>query len=223
VAIDAVAVPPLINFKIPNRLVSELVGVSLPTVQPAPCENTMFIGPWATLSEYVRASKSSNNVPVPSVGLNAGAVGAEDAHALPVEVKTLPEDPGATTLATPPELETKAPAVVGRVTVPVKVGDARGAFNPSAVFKSVCELSVPVMLPHAVEPDAAAQVPSPLQNVEELADVPLFKLVTGKLPVTPPAEEDARLMAGMSALTKLLNVGAAAAPVVGPPRTLFAA
>ena len=31
----------------------------------------------------------------------------------------------------------------------------------------------------------AAQVPSPLQNVEEEALVPLFKLVTGMLPVTP--------------------------------------
>jgi hypothetical protein len=29
------------------------------------------------------------------------------------------------------------------------------------------------------------QVPSPRQNVELLADVPLFKLLTGKLPVTP--------------------------------------
>ena len=32
---------------------------------------------------------------------------------------------------------------------------------------------------------AAAQVPSPRQNVEEVAPVPLFRLVTGKFPVTP--------------------------------------
>lgn len=34
-------------------------------------------------------------------------------------------------------------------------------------------------------PAGVAQVPSPLQNVEELALVPLFKFVTGRFPVTP--------------------------------------
>ena len=34
-------------------------------------------------------------------------------------------------------------------------------------------------------PPATAHVPSPLQKVLALADVPLFRLVTGKLPVTP--------------------------------------
>jgi hypothetical protein len=34
-------------------------------------------------------------------------------------------------------------------------------------------------------PAGAAQAPSPRQNVLADADVPLFKLVTGKLPVTP--------------------------------------
>ena len=33
-------------------------------------------------------------------------------------------------------------------------------------------------------PGGAAHVPSPRQNVEALADVPEFKLVTGKLPLT---------------------------------------
>ena len=33
--------------------------------------------------------------------------------------------------------------------------------------------------------DGVAQVPSPRQNVEADADVPLFKFVTGRLPVTP--------------------------------------
>ena len=35
------------------------------------------------------------------------------------------------------------------------------------------------------DPDGAAQEPSPRQNVDALADVPPFKLVTGRLPVTP--------------------------------------
>jgi hypothetical protein len=34
-------------------------------------------------------------------------------------------------------------------------------------------------------PAGVAQVPSPLQNVVLDADVPLFKLVTGRFPVTP--------------------------------------
>jgi len=34
-------------------------------------------------------------------------------------------------------------------------------------------------------PPAAAQEPSPRQNVDALADVPEFKFVTGKFPVTP--------------------------------------
>ena len=34
-------------------------------------------------------------------------------------------------------------------------------------------------------PAGVAHVPSPRQNVDELALVPEFKLVTGKLPVTP--------------------------------------
>lgn len=40
----------------------------------------------------------------------------------------------------------------------------------------------------------AAHVPSPRQNVELLALVPLFKFVTGKLPVTPPLPDAARLI-----------------------------
>lgn len=40
---------------------------------------------------------------------------------------------------------------------------------------------------------AAAQLPSPRQNVEDEALVPLFRFVTGRLPVT--AELDARLIA----------------------------
>jgi hypothetical protein len=34
-------------------------------------------------------------------------------------------------------------------------------------------------------PEGVAHVPSPLQKVEAEADVPLFKFVTGRLPVTP--------------------------------------
>lgn len=37
------------------------------------------------------------------------------------------------------------------------------------------------------EPPGVAHVPSPRQNVEEEAEVPLLRLVTGRLPVTPEA------------------------------------
>jgi len=39
-----------------------------------------------------------------------------------------------------------------------------------------------------------AHVPSPRQNVVLAAAAPLFRLVTGKLPVTPPAPEDDRFV-----------------------------
>ena len=38
----------------------------------------------------------------------------------------------------------------------------------------------------------ADHMPSPRQNVAEDADVPLFKLVTGKLPVTPVVKRQSR-------------------------------
>lgn len=63
---------------------------------------------------------------------------------------------------------------------------------------------------HATDPaEGVAHVPSPLQKVVELADVPLFKLPTGRLPVTPPLELDARLIAGTSPDTIPAQVGAA--------------
>jgi hypothetical protein len=47
-------------------------------------------------------------------------------------------------------------------------------------------LTVPVPPTLVTDPvPAAAQEPSPRQNVDALADVPEFKLVTGKFPVTP--------------------------------------
>ncbi len=49
------------------------------------------------------------------------------------------------------------------------------------------------MIGDAETPDGVAHVPSPRQKVDELADVPLFKFVTGRLPPTPPFPEAARL------------------------------
>lgn len=80
-----------------------------------------------------------------------------------------------------------------------------------------------VMLVTVPVPGGVAQMPSPRQNVDEDASVPPFKCVTARLPVTPPATLDARLMTGMSADTSERNVGVAAAPLPGPAYTRFAA
>lgn len=61
---------------------------------------------------------------------------------------------------------------------------------PSLVTVPVSEipLTVPVPPTEVTVPAAAAgtaQVPSPRQKLVDVAPVPLFRLVTGKLPVTP--------------------------------------
>lgn len=53
------------------------------------------------------------------------------------------------------------------------------------VAESKMPSPVKVTLVTVPDPAGVAQVPSPRQNVEELAEVPLFKWVTPKLPVTP--------------------------------------
>jgi hypothetical protein len=42
-----------------------------------------------------------------------------------------------------------------------------------------------VVEPPGEPPEGVAQAPSPRQNVDPIADVPEFRLVTGKFPVTP--------------------------------------
>ena len=59
--------------------------------------------------------------------------------------------------------------------------------TPHAPLETVHPLDVtaPVILVHApVPPEGAAQVPSPLQNVEDDALVPELRFVTGRFPVT---------------------------------------
>jgi len=95
---------------------------------------------------------------------------------------------------------------VAQAMVPVVVigPPVRGAVVPT-------ELTEP-------EPPGIAHVPSPRQKVVAPAEVPELRLVTGRLPVTPVA----KLISGISAATRDLNVGAAAAPVVGPAATVLA-
>jgi hypothetical protein len=71
-------------------------------------------------------------------------------------------------------------------------------------------------------PAGVAHIPSPLQKVDDDANVPLFKCDTARLPVTPPFVADARLITGISADTSALNVGATAPPLAGPANTKLA-
>lgn len=95
---------------------------------------------------------------------------------------------------------------------------------PSVVRLTVVGFAagVDTMVRDPLAPPAVAQVPSPLQKVEDDAPVPLFKFPTGRFPVTPPFAELARLIGGISADTNARNVGATADPVVGPAKTAFA-
>jgi len=61
-------------------------------------------------------------------------------------------------------------------------------------------------------PAGAAHIPSPRQNVVELAAVPPFKFVVGKFPPTPPTPEAARFICGMSAPTRARSAGAPVVP-----------
>ena len=58
--------------------------------------------------------------------------------------------------------------------------------NAGVVVAVATEMMPPVKLTEVTVPvPAADQVPSPRQKVDAEADVPLFRFVTGKLPVTP--------------------------------------
>src|SRR5271157_2908150 len=76
-----------------------------------------------------------------------------------------------------------------------------GAIAPDKVVPDAQIGRAPVVIVPVVEtvpppPLGVAHVPSPRQNVEDAADVPELRLVTGKLPVTPPAPPVAKLIAG---------------------------
>jgi hypothetical protein len=96
------------------------------------------------------------------------------------------------------------------------------AMVPEVVMVPPVMGAVVAMLVTLPLPAGVAQIPSPRQNVDDEAKVPLFRCDTAKFPVTPPLVADAKLMIGMSALTSARNVGATAAPVVGPANTKFA-
>lgn len=73
------------------------------------------------------------------------------------------------------------PVRVARVTLFVSRFSAFASFVPIVTAD-------PVLLPPfkmSPVPEGVDHVPSPRQKVEALADVPLFKFVTGKFPVTP--------------------------------------
>jgi hypothetical protein len=80
----------------------------------------------------------------------------------------------------------------------------------------------PAVLVTVPAPAGVAQLPSPRQKVEDEAESPEFRFPTGRFPITPPLADEARLICGMSALTRPRHVGRFAAPDVGPANTQFA-
>ena len=125
----------------------------------------------------------------------------------------MPNDPSTAVACNPPpttkRLAVSAAALVTQVAqaiVPVVV------IGPPVSGELVAtELTEP-------EPPGIAHVPSPRQKVVAPALVPELRLVTGRFPVTPVA----KLIRGMSAATRDLNVGATAPPPVGPAATVLA-
>ena len=91
--------------------------------------------------------------------------------------------------------------MVESVAVPVTAVDP---LNSATWFATGEPLVVTVPVPAGVD-----HVPSPLQKVDEDADVPELRLVTGRFPVTPPLPDAARFMA--------LTVGLGKLPPSPPP------
>jgi hypothetical protein len=84
----------------------------------------------------------------------------------------------------------------------------------------VTDVPGPTTYPSVV---GAAHTPSPRQKVVAVAAAPEFRFVTGRLPTTPPDAADARLMGGMSALTRLRKQGTPNALAAGPQKTRLCA
>ncbi len=71
------------------------------------------------------------------------------------------------------------------------------------------------------EPDGAAHVPSPLQNVELEALVPLFRLATGRLPVTSLARRTVSVLLAPD-MVLFVRVWLSVVPTTVPEGTVFA-
>jgi hypothetical protein len=82
-------------------------------------------------------------------------------------------------------------------TVPVNVGDARGAFNPKAVFKSVWLDRVPEIVPHEVAPVIGIHDLVPL-----VVEDNIYPLVLGR-----PNEGSDPVITDVMPLTNPVNVG----------------
>jgi hypothetical protein len=140
--------------------------------------------------------------PAPPPIIKALAAKAEDeAHAEALLKYGIPPDVPATVRASVPD---------------VVIGDPATDMRPPV--KVCATLVTPV-------PDGVAQVPSPRQKVEPLADVPELRLATGRLPVTSADSDTAPNVGAPAALpcrtvvvvpSEAIGVGVAPAP---PPRT----
>jgi hypothetical protein len=198
---------PVVLVKVPDvgvpRIGVTRVGVLANTLAPVPVSSVKAA---AKLADVGVAKKVPTPVPRPVIEPTAGVIVLVEAaviNPLPLTVKAGaavadPKEP-VLVLTVARVVAREAPGVVispvragtaavGKVVVPcITVAEDHVASWP--------DVGVPVFETFP-PPDGVAHVASPLQNVDELADVPEFKLATGKLPVTPPVPDVARLIAG---------------------------
>ena len=160
-------------------------------VMVAPYELSELMPPHAAKYAWARAH-------LIFVGIVAAA-GAVELHVVPFDVSTLPLVLGATTCNALVPLPSSTLLAVSEVlpVPPFSTGSAVPLYVMASVPDVVTGLPVMVNIVGAVSPtevtvpvppDAGvAHVPSPRQNVVPLALVPLFKLATGRFPVTSVA------------------------------------
>jgi hypothetical protein len=172
--VDALALVPLFRLVTGRFPVTPVVKGSPVALVKVPLEGVPSTPPFTTNAPAdPTAMPRAVTTPVPVVVVT-GAPPAPPPSTIALATRAV-EDAQVEVLekyGMPPE----APATV-RASVPLAViGEPETVIRPP-VNDCATEVTVPV--------PATAHVPSPRQKVDALALVPLFKLVTGKLPVTP--------------------------------------
>jgi hypothetical protein len=157
------------------------------------------------------------NVGVTNVGLVAKTNAPEPVSSVTAALRLALEGvPSHVATPVPSDVSPVPPLLAASVPAMVIVPDP--VIGPPEVVRPVVppETSTLVTVP---EPAGVAQVPSPLQNVLDEADVPEFRFVTGRLPVTPvvrgrPVQFVSVPDAGVprTGVTKLGDVASATAP-----------
>ena len=165
------------------------IAVPLPFKTPVMDVETVMAGVVVAVATVPAKPLVDTTLTLVTVPLVAGAVLAQ---VVPLLVSTLPLVLGATKVgadAPLPRMTLLAVSVfrlvppLATASVPASVIVPEEAIGPPLVVNPVVPPETSTLV--TVPVPAADQVPSPRQNVDADADVPLFRLVTGRLPVTP--------------------------------------